>query len=1042
VVINRLELPRGCASTIAHMKPTRWFGTVVAAVAAAAGLALTPSVAAAPTTDGSTWDTAVVPLPNSALAYDAKRSKVLVAVPASMSTLGNHLIELNPHSGALGRRVFVGSDPNLIVVSDDSSRAYVALGGRPSVAEIDLTTFTFTRYIDLVQDLPGQNAYATDIAVQPGSPGVIAVARSAFPFTSSGTVAIFDEGVRRPVVTTAAGAVPVNTLTWSDDPSMLFGFNNESTGNHISVLTVDPSGVTQNAVAAQPLGSKARIHFVGGLIHSSGGYAVDPTTFDIVGTYVLGAPYVVDSEQGKRFSLANGTLRRHDVATSALDWSHVVPNIGPGRMVDAGDVLVAGGTSSILLMGHAVNGAGFTAPPARPSAVSLVDAPRIDRWVSSVVGSPDGAVAYVLTSDDPMLLPSPAPPEAGMLAEVDVSTGAVLRDLLVGDLPYQLAISDDGSRLIVGHEGFAKVTEVDVATFTVARTVDLPEGERVNDIAPVPGDGDAYAVTTLGDGAPPALRTMLVDDGVILPDQQAGSKASEWIGFAGDASTLFGAGYSGPQPFMTYAITSTGVTWLSGHSGPSSHDFRVENALLYSEVGYVYDPWARTSLGRVPEKGIPVPAPGLGRFFIGDGNVLREYDLDQYSGGFTSQTYGAGSAHAVAIVGDHLVAATSQGKLILAPLQNDARPPPTAPILPVVQPGNEQATIDWQPPSNVDPATLTHYTVTATPGGATCGTTTTTCTMVGLDNGTTYTFDVRAHSIVGESPQSDATSPAIPAAPPSPPLDVVATPGNGSAMVSWTPPTFDGGAPIAGYTVTSAPGGASCTTSTTTCTVASLMNGLEHTFSVVAHNGASVSAPSDASGVARPTACGGADPGPFSDVAPLHVFCDDIEWASAHGFVHGYVDGTFGPTATTTRQTAAEILYRCAGSPAFSPPDTPTFTDVPVDHPFRVAIEWLAAEGVASGFGDGTFRPTRPFTRQGAAAMLYDLAGRPAFDAPATATFSDVPTDHLFFLEVEWLAASGVAHGYPDGGFHPSSLLSRQVFTALLHSFDAVAATG
>ncbi|GIU84059.1 MAG: hypothetical protein KatS3mg008_0834 [Acidimicrobiales bacterium] len=170
----------------------------------------------------------------------------------------------------------------------------------------------------------------------------------------------------------------------------------------------------------------------------------------------------------------------------------------------------------------------------------------------------------------------------------------------------------------------------------------------------------------------------------------------------------------------------------------------------------------------------------------------------------------------------------------------------------------------------------------------------------------------------------------------------------------------------------------------------------------------------------------------FSDVPSSSVFCDPIAAMSAAGVVRGFSDGTFRPLLTANRQELAAMLYRWSGSPSFTPPSTPSFSDVPTSHVFYEEIEWAAAEEVVRGFPDGTFRPTQVVTRQEMAAMLYRLFGSPSFTPPSTPSFSDVPTSHVFYKEIEWAAAEGVASGFSDGTFRPTQSLRRQELAAFL----------
>ena len=117
-------------------------------------------------------------------------------------------------------------------------------------------------------------------------------------------------------------------------------------------------------------------------------------------------------------------------------------------------------------------------------------------------------------------------------------------------------------------------------------------------------------------------------------------------------------------------------------------------------------------------------------------------------------------------------------------------------------------------------------------------------------------------------------------------------------------------------------------------------------------------------------------------------------------------------------------------------PDDASFTDVPTDHTFFTEIEWLALNEITTGYPDGTFRPTAEVTRQATAAFFYRYAGEPAFTPPATPTFSDVPTDHTFFEEIEWLAGTGITTGYPDGTFRPTAEVTRQATAAFFYRYD------
>ena len=175
---------------------------------------------------------------------------------------------------------------------------------------------------------------------------------------------------------------------------------------------------------------------------------------------------------------------------------------------------------------------------------------------------------------------------------------------------------------------------------------------------------------------------------------------------------------------------------------------------------------------------------------------------------------------------------------------------PGAPTLVAATSGDGQAAVSWVAPVSDGGGVITGYTVTASPGGATCSTTgALSCTVTGLTNGTSYTFTVVATNSVGNSVASAPSSSATPTGPPGAPANVQLTVGVGQVVVSWSAPTWTGGSAITGYTVTASPGGATCsTTSALTCTVTGLTNGQQYSFAVVATNANGSGEPAQAFG--------------------------------------------------------------------------------------------------------------------------------------------------------------------------------------------------
>ena len=163
----------------------------------------------------------------------------------------------------------------------------------------------------------------------------------------------------------------------------------------------------------------------------------------------------------------------------------------------------------------------------------------------------------------------------------------------------------------------------------------------------------------------------------------------------------------------------------------------------------------------------------------------------------------------------------------------------TAPGAPSVKVGSAMAEATWTAPTDNGGLTISKYTVTVTPGGATCSPKTgeLTCVVAGLTNGTKYSFAVTATNDAGDSPASAATT-ATPAFPwKYVPAFVSVVPGNKKVDLEWSEALVDGEAAagyFTGYVVKDASGAVVCTTTALECTVSNLVNAAKASFTVAA----------------------------------------------------------------------------------------------------------------------------------------------------------------------------------------------------------------
>ncbi|WP_410812652.1 glycosyl hydrolase family 98 C-terminal domain-containing protein [Micromonospora sp. 067-2] len=154
-------------------------------------------------------------------------------------------------------------------------------------------------------------------------------------------------------------------------------------------------------------------------------------------------------------------------------------------------------------------------------------------------------------------------------------------------------------------------------------------------------------------------------------------------------------------------------------------------------------------------RAVPTQTPGTGTFDDGTGGTYTKYLYVRWD---TTPDIVAGAPTTQTITGtingypwEKVTARIS----VTVPSSSA----PGAPTAVSATPGSGQVSVRWTAPARNGNSSITGYTVTARPGGATCSTTgATSCTVGGLTNGTAYSFTVTARNAVGTSAASFPSS--------------------------------------------------------------------------------------------------------------------------------------------------------------------------------------------------------------------------------------------------------------------------------------------
>ena len=162
---------------------------------------------------------------------------------------------------------------------------------------------------------------------------------------------------------------------------------------------------------------------------------------------------------------------------------------------------------------------------------------------------------------------------------------------------------------------------------------------------------------------------------------------------------------------------------------------------------------------------------------------------------------------------------------------------------------------------------------------------------------------------------------------------------------------------------------------------------------------------------------------PFTDVSEGDWYYEAVRFVQERGLMNGYSDGRFGPDDTLSRAQLAQILFSKEGRPGVD--YLLGFSDVAGGTWYAEAVRWAASQGIVGGYGDGTFGPDDPITREQLALMLWRYSGSPAATNKEL-NFNDEDEISGFALEaLRWAVENGILTGYGGGRLGPKGQASR-----------------
>ena len=568
---------------------------------------------------------------SNALVYHAASNKIYASIPSMTSSKGNSIARIDPESGAVEQSVWVGSEPEKLVIAPDGTTLYVKLKGARGIRKVDLNTFTAGPQFQGGLTFYDGPLKIVDFAVSTTDPNLVAVSRNSESSSGSRGVAVFDNGVQRPTTGSESEA-----LAFSTSDSLLYGHS--YVGGLLLRLSLNANGV--GSVTSTPGAGGSQLKLVNGRLYTSYGRVIDPASGNLIGTFTFpeqfDRPFFVDQPNNKIYFARqeyNGLeIRCFDTETFVPIGTLLFQGVAgtPKDIVRWGTngLAVSTPNASTYFIKSDLVGPGSTGSPA-PSPT-----PEPVPYSSAFVRRVDIKNDYILFNELDQKVYASVPSSAGpglgnTITRVDPVTGQTVSSVFIGSEPGILSLSDDGATLYAALNGAQSIRRFDTVTQTAGiQFVAAAPGYRTTDIVVLPGSPQTVVAYSGGTGIG------VYDNGVrrpVSPNVETAVIESD-----GTPNVIYGYNPSSTgYKFHKLGVTPNGLTDLASVQNLIylTHDVKFSAGRLFVSDGRVVDPENQRILGmfNVTHGYAVAVDPSLGRAFILTREEIAAYDINTYN---------------------------------------------------------------------------------------------------------------------------------------------------------------------------------------------------------------------------------------------------------------------------------------------------------------------------------------------------------------------------------------------------------------------------